>query len=268
MIQISELPLKKSALDKLAEYQQRIDQEPDYAKRVELAKKAFSRQNKKTNATFKAVRSLLSEMCSGSRRCMYCEDSCADEVEHIQPKDLYPESVFVWENYLYACGPCNGGKSNKYAVFDATTGKLTEVNRKSTDPVAPPIPGVHVLLNPRKDDPLNFISLDIIQTFNFIPSLRLNQADRERAEYTIEVLALNRDILPPARHEAYLSYRAKLREYAEEKAAGAPAQELLPLKAALLQCQHPTVWHEMKRLHAKIPKLKELFDRVPEALTW
>jgi hypothetical protein len=35
-----------------------------------------------------------------------------DEAEHINPKDLYLERVFDWANYLYACGPCNGPKSN------------------------------------------------------------------------------------------------------------------------------------------------------------
>ena len=28
---------------------------------------------------------------------MYCEDAPADEVEHFQPKDLYPEFVFSLE---------------------------------------------------------------------------------------------------------------------------------------------------------------------------
>ena len=33
-------------------------------------------------------------MCAGAKRCMYCEDSAADEVEHHLPKNLYPEFVF------------------------------------------------------------------------------------------------------------------------------------------------------------------------------
>lgn len=36
---------------------------------------------------FADVRRVLDEMCSGPRRCGYCEDSCADEIEHIRPKD-------------------------------------------------------------------------------------------------------------------------------------------------------------------------------------
>lgn len=95
-------------------------------------------------------------MCSGSRRCLYCEDSCADEVEHIKPQDLYPEFVFVWENYLYACGPCNGGKNNAFAVFDPATGATIIVTRKRGDPVTPPAVGTDVFINPRTEDPLQY----------------------------------------------------------------------------------------------------------------
>ena len=49
---------------------------------------------------------------------MYCEDSVGDEVEHHRPKNLYPDHTFLWDNYLYACGPCNGPKNNRFAVFD------------------------------------------------------------------------------------------------------------------------------------------------------
>ena len=50
---------------------------------------------------------------------MYCEDSVADEVEHFRPKDLYPDVVFAWRNYLYACGQCNGGKNNRFSIVRA-----------------------------------------------------------------------------------------------------------------------------------------------------
>ena len=72
---------------------------------VKAAKTLFKSRNRKENRTFAAVRKELADLCSGSRRCMYCDDSVADEVEHFRPKDLYPEVVFAWMNYLYACGP-------------------------------------------------------------------------------------------------------------------------------------------------------------------
>ena len=50
----------------------------------------------------------------GARRCGYCEDSDGDEIEHIKPRDLYPEKTFAWENYLLACGQCNRSKSSRF----------------------------------------------------------------------------------------------------------------------------------------------------------
>src|SRR5437867_3043275 len=108
MIRLPSVLLPPLALQSLQGYQREIDMVRDYAKRVEAAERLFKSRNKTSNNTFRAVRLKLHEMCSGARRCCYCEDSFADEVEHVRPKSLYPEHVFVWENYLYSCGPCNG----------------------------------------------------------------------------------------------------------------------------------------------------------------
>src|SRR4051794_35300208 len=66
----------------LADYQKTIDDVGFYEARVAAAKKEFRRRNTKSNAVFNAVRTSLDLMCSGARRCGYCEDSVADEVEH------------------------------------------------------------------------------------------------------------------------------------------------------------------------------------------
>ena len=34
-------------------------------------------------------------MSRGPNRCMYCEDSCADEIEHFRPKDLRLDKIAV-----------------------------------------------------------------------------------------------------------------------------------------------------------------------------
>jgi hypothetical protein len=88
MIQLSHLNLSQTAHDKLNNWQQTVDNIADYAKRVDDAKKLFARYNKANNPTFRHVRQVLTQICSGARRCAYCEDSVADEVEHIKPKDL------------------------------------------------------------------------------------------------------------------------------------------------------------------------------------
>ena len=134
MIRLPSLLLPAEARQILRRYQREVDDKPTYADRVEAADRLFKSRNTLPNRTFRVVRLKLHEMCSGARRCCYCEDSCADEVEHVRPKSLYPEQVFVWENYLYSCGPCNGPKNNQYAVFARKGNKLVPVTRGKNDP--------------------------------------------------------------------------------------------------------------------------------------
>lgn len=268
MIQLSPQALPSEIAQELQRYQQEIDAIPTYAERVQQGKDAFRQRNKSTNRVFKIVRETLASMCSGSCRCMYCEDSCADEVEHIKAKDLYPEFVFVWENYLYACGPCNGGKNNTFAVFDQQTGNMLVVTRKHNDPVIPPAAGDDVLINPREENPLRYLALDLRNTFEFQPLPGLTARDRDRAIFTRDTLALNRDILVVARRHAYGSYRARLREYIAERERNTPTPLLNLLIESLQRLQHPTVWREMQRQQHILPDLSSLFAQAPEALNW
>ena len=269
MIRLPDAQLPAKARQKLKGYQSTIDEIADYAERVATAKKKFSQHNRSTNATFREVRTTLSRMCSGVRRCAYCEDSCADEVEHIKPKDLYPEVTFVWENYLYACGPCNTRKNNRWAVFAAATGELTEVSRRPGDPVVPPEQGDAVFIDPRHEDPLALINLDLSDTFLFEPRHQKGTREYDRANYTIESLRLNeREVLPVARGAAYDGYMGLLDRYIRRKKEGASQEELDRVITALQRYNHRTVWEEMKRQRNSIPELQQLFDRVPEALDW
>ncbi|MBL8209943.1 MAG: hypothetical protein JNK87_04495 [Bryobacterales bacterium] len=253
----------------LQAYENEVLAEPDYPARVALAKQRFKQRNTATNATFREIRNTLGEMCAGARRCMYCEDSMADEVEHHRPKDLYPGQVFSWNNYLYACGPCNSPKQNKFAIIDARQQRI-DVARKKGDPIVPPIPGATALLDPRVDDPLDFLMLDIAgNTFLFVAIPGLPVVETLRAEYTIELLKLNdRDPLPRARREAFHNYRARLVEYVSKAEAGASQSELHLLVDALQRMGHPTVWQEMKRQRTLIPELNTLFTQASQALTW
>jgi hypothetical protein len=124
-----------------------VDAEPDFGRRVQLAAAKFKQFNGTGSTTFQDVRHTLTLMRAGAKRCMYCEDSAADEVEHHRPKDLYPGHVFAWENYLYACGPCNGPKNNRFAVF-AADGSLVDLTRKRGQLPKPPPTGDPVLLHP------------------------------------------------------------------------------------------------------------------------
>ena len=102
----------------------------------------------------------------------------------------------------------------------------------------------------------------------FLPREHLQGIDKERAEYTIEVLKLNRDILLEARREAYGAYRARLVEYRGLRDNGAGEAALDILREAITTSMHPTVWREMQRQQAVINGLRVLFLDVPEALTW
>lgn len=268
MIPIPPAVLSANVTKRLRIYQAAVDKEPDFGKRVELAAQKFRRYNRNDNAVFRVVRSTLTTMCAGAKRCMYCEDSAADEVEHHRPKNLYPEHVFDWENYLYACGPCNGPKNNKYAVFRGST--VVDLTRKPGYPAIRPVAGDSVLLHPRTENPLDYMMLDVSGgTFLFVPTATLASREFERAFYTIKILRLNeRDHLPVSRREAYASYRARVTEYGHKRDAGASATALGSLVNAIRRMQHPTVWREMCRQRAKIPELVRLFEHVPEALTW
>jgi uncharacterized protein (TIGR02646 family) len=265
MIQIPPKSLPSSTSKSLQKYQAVIDSESDFGRRVQLAARKFSQYNRAKNTAFAKVKDTLDSMCSGARRCMYCEDSVADEVEHHHPKTLYPEYTFVWSNYLYACGPCNGPKNSRFAVY--RNGAFVEITYK---PGTPPLAGKAVLLHPRTENPLDYLMLDIAgDTFFFVPTAPAPSREFVTADYTIRLLRLNdRDYLPVARREAYASYKARVEAYGRERDRGASATTLASRVRAVRRMQHPTVWFEMARQRSLIPELTQLFADVPEALTW
>ena len=269
MIQLPDSALHPETQARLAQAQSEVDGIPDYAARVERAGQRFGSLNKKGNPTFDSVKETLTAMCSGARRCAYCEDSVADEVEHIWPKALYPELAFAWKNYLYACGPCNGPKNNRFAVFASGTGALVQVARPRGAPVVPPLPGSPVLIDPRVEDPTDFMGLELRGTFWFLPRAPRGTPEHTRADFTIRTLQLNtREYLPLARASAYRDYRAHLSHYIQERTQSGTQEKILTLAQEIQTRQHPTVWREMKRQHLAIPELRRLFEAAPEALSW
>ena len=266
MLHIKDAGLEPSTKRGLKRYQTKVDSAGTYPRQVAEGKRLFSMRNRPTNAVFRAVRAKLVEMCSGAQRCGYCEDSVGDEVEHIKPKDLYPECVFTWQNYLLACGRCNGGKNNKFAVIVGR--QLVDVTRRRGAQIRRPRRGDPGLINPRAEDPLAYLDLELKATFMFLPRQGLPTMDEQRAQYTIEVLKLNRDVLLEARRDAYGSYRARLVEYRELRDSGAEICTLNSLIDGVMSSSHPTVWREMQRQRSDIDELKDLFSTVPEAVHW
>ncbi|WP_205525408.1 hypothetical protein [Pyxidicoccus trucidator] len=268
MIKLPDIPLPTTAARQLMSWQAEVDALASHTARVEAAKRIFKQRNTPRNRTFAEVRRQLTAMCSGAQRCGYCEDSAADEVEHIRPKDLYPELVFAWRNYLYACGPCNGPKNNQFAVFPGWSRKPVEVSSSSRVPSRPPPKGEPALIDPRGEDPMAFLVLDLQGTFMFEPMDTRGTRDYERADYTRRILRLNRELLTVARAEAFGSYRARLAEYITLREGGASRAALQRRIEAIQLAAHPTVWWEMKRQQRQHRELRALFSEAPEALSW
>lgn len=264
------ITLSARALTYLRRWQKTIDDEADYEKQIAKAKKTWGKSNK----TFDEIKEKLRSMSNETKRCSYCEDSYADEIEHIYPKDIYPEHTFVWENYLYACGPCNGPKSNQFALinpdqtlFDIIRPKQIPDDFHFVRPKQLPI----ALIDSRKENPLEFIELDIVSTFRFVPIIEDNfdPIKHLRATYTINILRLNeREYLIDARKNAYFNYCARLKEYINQKQQGVNQDRLNVLIQGIKTESHFTVWEEMKRNHQFIPELNQLFLNAPEAMGW
>jgi uncharacterized protein (TIGR02646 family) len=270
VIRVVDPGLDDATIARLRSHQDEVDGASPYPMQVEAAARAYGAQGRSDRAPFREVRSVLRGRCSGLERCMYCEDAPANEVEHIRPKSLHPELTFCWENFLFACGLCNGPKGNRFKLF-VPPGASTEheAARTSGSPVVAPPGGDSLLLDPRVDDPLDFFNLDLRGTFFFVERHAPGTRERRRAEYTLDLLGLNRrTMLVTARRNAYKHLVNALRCYLDDRANDASPEELAAHAETVRYTSHATVWAEMKRQHTKIGKLNELFTAAPEALAW
>lgn len=274
MLQLTSQPLSLECLAALADYQEEIDSLPDYPEQVQKASQIWPARRR--NVPFREIEETLVQMTPGVRRCCYCEDSAAYEIEHIWPKSLYPEKTFVWENYLYACGPCNRPKINRFAIFHSANRNRLDLAHVQGKTPQPPPDGDPVLINPRVEDPLDFLWLDLKDTFEFFPLADEDSSEAwKRAEYTLDILALNsRAELSRDRKTAYTDFKLRLKEISEQKSKGVPQGRVEIMIDELQHHSHPTVWKEMIRYHQngwlkKIDSdLEDLFLNTPEAVSW
>ena len=272
MIGLATVTLDPESCAQLDAWQRDLNAVPAYPDRVEAGKERFKRYNVKANAAFRYVREALRRMSHGATRCAYCEHSTPDEVEHIWPKDYYPERVFDWHNYLYACGICNGRKLNQWGVRTSpgVHHTLTRSRAERESKVyAPPPAGDALFIDPREEDPLRLLRVDLVDTFEVVPRVGLDAWDNARAAWTITALELNlREDLVAARAGRYLNYLDSLKQHIADREAGAPDDELAPRIAGIRCMDHPMVWREMQRSHKRISALAPLFVAAPEALSW
>ncbi len=103
-----------------------------------------------------------------SQLCGYCEESTEGEVDHFKPKKVFPESVYEWNNWIYACHTCNHGKSEKWP------------DGGYVDPCAVPV----------GERPEKFFAFDLKSGF-IIPMEGLAADQSEQAKQMIKDLKLN-----------------------------------------------------------------------------
>lgn len=264
MMQIRSVDLPEHTSRALTALQAEIDSLPSYIERIQHAEQRFKAENRPDNDTFAVVRRTLGSMCAGPRRCMYCEDSAASEIEHFRPKTFYPDLVFEWLNYLYTCGPCNNNKRSQFRIL-VDPPEYVDLVRRRADDLVEPLNGLAVLIDPRRDHPLEFMSLDLVDTFWFMPRHAEGTVEHARADYTIKCLKLNeRPFLPESRAGAYAAYVALLGKYVDAR----NTEGAEPVKKAISRCGHRAVWEEMKAQSLLLPDLAELFAAAPEAAGW
>jgi uncharacterized protein (TIGR02646 family) len=271
MLRLDDPGISTPTRRQLRNTQDDIDAQPTFDEQVSRAKDHW--RNRTNNQAFTEIRRQLSVMCREIGRCGYCEDSESYQIEHIAPKNYYPDRAFVWENFLYVCGKCNTPKRDHYAVFRSVDGLEVHQHEFRGRPPA----GDPLLINPREEDPMEHLWLDL-NNFAFTETSLDDDESFRRADYTLRVLHLNRrDKLVKARQIAYKSYLAHLRHYVQDKTSGTYEQTHLDnIERTIRESPHPTVWREMQRQHSLIypddtpvyPTLHRLFTAAPEALTW
>lgn len=278
MLRIRNKELDAPSAAVIAELQSQIDGAADYPSQVLAAKLTWKSRTgtKARSAAFTSIRTTLGTMCIGSVRCAYCEDSAADEVEHILPKNLFPEQCFRWSNYLFACGPCNGPKNNRYGTVDGE--EVKEFTRGKNDPVIRPPVGQSGFIDPRTEDPFYFFEMDLggttpqgvalAGTFELLPREDLSGPNNARAKFTIDVLGLNREVIRVARENAFGGFRARMVEYVQKKELGAGVDVLNKLRHGILTTPHLSVFEEMRRQRDLLPEVANLILRAPEMLDW
>ncbi|MDJ1482455.1 HNH endonuclease [Cytophagaceae bacterium YF14B1] len=289
MIQLDSKTLPAAVQRQLTQLQQKVDTENTFAEKAAKAQSLWdSKGGKKGKEAFETIVETLYSLCVFVGVCNYCEQSEANDVEHIYPKSFFPEHAFNWDNYLLACKQCNSGlKLDTFFVLDASDEPI-ELQRGQ----APPFTKL-AFINPRIENPNTFMLLALPGfTFELLPGL--SKGDQNKALKTLEILQLNnRDILLAARKSAaeYYYLRMELLIRLLDAPSITAIEALLPpyygnldpaltleelkqnfkesFKIHITTYQHPSVWHVIKVIGSQLsPKWKRIFAQLPEALNW
>ena len=191
----------KLLLDDLRSLQKRVNGKKNYAAQVDCAKR-FWRVYRPS--TLRDVKVLLVEMYSGGRRCCYCEDSLGTDIEHIWPKSLYPDRTFDWMNYVLACSLCNKHKRCPLGCFPFSDWFLSDCESSVIrEADFSTLSGTAVFIDPRQEDGMQFLILDLQNSFRFVVQPSLRGRERERAEIYAQRLPFNDDAICQERANEY-----------------------------------------------------------------
>jgi uncharacterized protein (TIGR02646 family) len=297
MIRLTSKDIKPLTQNHLDSVQQAILGEPTFAAQVRKAKSKWDNKTsgQTANAAFNDIKETLISMCVGVGICVYCENNEATHIEHIFPKKLYPEKAFLWSNYVLACPTCNTEeKKDKFSVFNPVNSSV-DINVTAPSGSYPQPPTDDALfINQRIEDPLDFFELDLING-EYIFTEKFPPGTREylKAAYTEQLLRLNsRYSLVIARRNAARYFRDRLGKYVKAQSSNDFAElaeaidddfggvnETLAfadekqrieeaIKKDILEYPHPTVWKELMRQRANLPRINSFVNQVPEVLTW
>ena len=187
-------------------------------------------------------------MASGIERCMYCEDSKGNAIEHFWPKRDYPDRAFDWLNYLLACTECNSNFKRTRFPLDARGEPLL---LDPTDPCEDPLD--HLLFSP--------------DTGRFEP---VSQKGRESEE----IFGLNRASLLKGRRNAWILLRKLLPCYDQCKTAGLD-EEAAEIELAVREQPFSAVFAAVLRIASKPgaelmigTECIQILQKHPEIATW
>jgi uncharacterized protein (TIGR02646 family) len=294
MLQLdSDQALTADSQKELTKLQNEVNKKVSFAQKAAKAQSLWNNKNNKKSPdkrkkAFVEIREKLMKMCVSIGICNYCEQSEANDIEHIYPKSFFPIFAFVWTNYLLVCKQCNTAfKLDKCFVIDSS-GKI-HVTVRGNEPIHP----TTAFINPRTENPAAYMIMNT-QDFEFEILDGLSTTDYNKADKTLEILALNtRDTLIATRkaaaiyfyqridllnkllntetieqihhlltpYDAYLDDTKTLTELKSDIKAG--------FKKDILQHAHPSVWAAIKLVDSKAtPKWIALFQQLPEVLGW
>lgn len=295
MIKLPGKKLSKKASAHLAGQQKKVDGPLlSQKEKVELATELWSKKkNGEGQAAFTDVRKKLNAMTIRRAYCHYCEWNQERDIEHFFPKKHFPNKAFVWENYLQACTICNSDhKGEKFAIFKSDGTTVEHLPNKKNYYVKPNTED-NVLINPRKEDPSEYLMIDF-KTGKFVVKPGIDNRGIEKAKYTYETLGLNsRDGLVRDRKNAVENYRGKLEKYVNASMANSfielsqiiknkfdltlntyidftTEKERLKnhFKNDILNDPFPSAWVQLKQQRQFYKEVDALFAKCPEALTW